>query len=150
MRSPISSTPTTGYNKTGAIFSIASGSFSNALRSIRMIKPAAKPATSAPKNPDFPLYAIIPPTNPSSSAGRSPIAIPIKPASTGSINPNAVPPIPLSSAATGVIVPKSPLWSAGSAARSTFRPSIKNARAIRIPPPTTNGSICETPFISHV
>jgi len=33
---------------------------------------------------------------------------------------------------------------------STIRPSIKKAMAIRIPPPTTNGSIWETPFISWV
>ena len=71
----------------------------------------------------------------------------IKPARIGSINPNAVPPIPLNSAAACVIVPKFALWSAGSELRSTLNPSIRNAIAIRIPPPTTNGSICETPFI---
>ena len=112
--------------------------------------PAAKPATKAPKNPDFPLAAIYPPTNPSASAGLSPIAIAIYPASTGSINPNAAPPIFLNKAATGVIVPKLALSASERLFISTLIPSIRNAMAIRIPPPTTNGSICETPFISCV
>ena len=71
-----------------------------------MIYPARNPATRAPRNPDFPLAAIIPPTRPTASAGLSPIAIAINPASTGSMNPNAVPPICLNTAATGVIIPK--------------------------------------------
>ena len=33
------------------------------------------------------------------------------------------------------------LWSAGRELTSTLKPSIRNARAIRIPPPTTSGSI---------
>ena len=53
-------------------------------------------------------------------------------------------------AATVVMEPKLALWSAGSALISTLNPSIKKAIAIRIPPPTTKGSICETPFISCV
>ena len=34
-----------------------------------------KPATSAPRKPEVPLDAIIPPTKPRASAGRSPIAM---------------------------------------------------------------------------
>ena len=95
----------------------------------------------------MPFAAIEPPTKPTARPGRSAILIAIKPARIGSINPNAVPPIPLNIAAACVIVPKFALWSAGSELRSTLNPSIRNAIAIRIPPPTTNGSICETPFI---
>ena len=94
------------------------------------------------------MYAIIPPTKPSASAGLSPIAIAIKPASTGNIKLNASPPILLNIAATGVIVPKFERSLTDSDEMSTDNPSIRNAIAIRIPPPTTNGSICDTPFIS--
>ena len=66
------------------------------------------------------------------------------------MKPNAAPPIPLNKAATGVIVPKLALSASERDAISTHNPSIRNAIAIRIPPPTTNGSICDTPFISCV
>ena len=100
-----------------------------------------KPAAIAPRKPDFPLYAIIPPTKPSASAGLSPIAIAIKPARTGSIKLNASPPMLLNIAAAGVIVPKFERSSTESDDISTDNPSIRNAIAISIPPPTTNGSI---------
>ena len=83
--------------------------------------------------------------------------IAINPARTGSIKLNAVPPIPLNKAAACVSVPKllftasaEPYWSikaCGILFKSTISPSIKNAIAIKIPPPTTNGSIWDTPFI---
>ena len=66
------------------------------------------------------------------------------------MKPNATPPICLNIAAAGVIVPKFDLAAASRAFISTRSPSIRNAIAIRIPPPTTNGSIWETPFISWV
>ena len=147
MISPISRIPHTGHNNTGVIFSNASGNLENTFFSNKMISPARKPAASAPRKPDFPFAAIIPPTKPTASAGLSPILIAINPASTGSISPNAIPPICLNAAATGVIVPKFALISAESELISTFIPSIRNAIAIRIPPPTTNGSIWDTPFI---
>ena len=106
-----------------------------------MIYPAAKPATSAPKKPDFPLYAIIPPTKPTANPGRSAIAIAMKPASTGSIKENAVLPMFFNIAAAGVMVPNAARSSAVNDAISTPKPSIKKASAIKIPPPTTNGSI---------
>ena len=123
---------------------------SHTLRSPKIIYPAAKPAIRAPRKPDLPFAAIIPPTRPSASAGLSPIAMAINPARIGSIKPNAVSPMFLNNAAAGVMVPKFALWSAGSALKSTLNPSIRNAIAIRIPPPTTNGSIWDTPFISCV
>ena len=78
------------------------------------------------------------------------MAIAINPARTGSMKPNAAPPIDLNSAATGVIVPKLLRSASDSAFISTLSPSIRNAMAIRIPPPTTKGNICDTPFISCV
>ena len=69
------------------------------------------------------------------------MAIAINPARIGSMKPNAVPPMFFRTAATGVMVPKFALWSAGRELKSTLKPSIRNARAIRIPPPTTSGSI---------
>lgn len=74
----------------------------------------------------------------------------MNPARTGSMKANAVPPMLLNRAATGVMVPKSALWSMGREFISTLKPSIKNAMAIRIPPPTTKGSMWDTPFISCV
>jgi hypothetical protein len=74
----------------------------------------------------------------------------INPARTGSIKPNATSPICLNIAAAGVIDPKLERSATSRAFISTIRPSIKKAMAIRIPPPTTNGSIWETPFISWV
>ena len=56
--SPITRIPTTGYISTGAIFSNASGNLSHIFLKRTIIYPAAKPATRAPKNPDFPLAAI--------------------------------------------------------------------------------------------
>ena len=109
-----------------------------------------KPAASAPRNPDFPPAAIIPPTKPSASPGLSAIASAMKPARTGSISPKATPPIPLKNAAAGVIVPKFCRSAADKRLMSTHCPSIRKAIAIRIPPPTTNGSICDTPFISCI
>ena len=41
------------------IFSNASGNLSHTFLKVTIIYPAAKPATRAPKNPDFPLAAII-------------------------------------------------------------------------------------------
>ena len=49
----------------------------------------------------------------------------------GSMNPNATPPMDLNIAAIGVIVPKFDLWSNGSEFRSTEKPSIRNAIAIK-------------------
>ena len=74
----------------------------------------------------------------------------MNPASTGNIKPKAAPPIVLNIAATGVIVPKLALSASDRLFISTLSPSIRNAIAMRIPPPTTNGSICETPFISCI
>ena len=76
--------------------------------------------------------------------------IAIKPERTGSIKPNAISPMFFSAAATGVIVPKPALASSESELTSTLRPSMRNARAIRIPPPMTNGSMWDTPFIRCV
>ena len=53
-------------------------------------------------------------------------------------------------AATGVIEPKLCRASVVNDVISTQSPSIRNARAIKIPPPTTNGSMCETPFINCI
>ena len=92
----------------------------------------------------------MPPTNPTASAGLSPIAIAINPASTGSINLKATLPISLKSLAASVMLPKLLLSAADNELISTANPSIRNDIAIRIPPPTTKGSICETPFISCV
>ena len=80
----------------------------------------------------------------------TPIAIAINPASTGSINPKATPPRFLNHAAAGVIVPKFIRSDTSKAFISTQNPSIRKAIAIRMPPPTTNGSIWDTPFISWV
>ena len=109
--------------------------------------PARNPATNAPRNPLVPFAAIAPPTKPTASPGLSAILIAINPARIGSMKPNATPPMDLNIAAIGVIVPKFDLWSNGSEFKSTEKPSIRNAIAIRIPPPTTNGSIWDTPFI---
>jgi hypothetical protein len=51
----------------------------------------------------------------------------------GSINPKATPPTVLNQAATGVLVPKVSYPRLGSSSRK--------ARAIRMPPPMTKGSI---------
>ena len=65
----------------------------------------------------------------------------------GSMKENAAFPIPLKVAARGVMVPKFALTSAETDAISTLIVSIRKAMAIRIPPPTTKGSIWDTPFI---
>ena len=118
-----------------------SGNFSHTFLIRFTINPARKPAANAPRNPDVPFAAIAPPTKPATSPGLSAILIAINPARIGSINPNATPPIVLNVAAIGVIVPKFALSAALKAFKSIHNPSIKNAIAIRIPPPTTNGSI---------
>ena len=97
------------------------------------------PANKAPKNPAPPTLANNPPTNPTTMAGRSAILTAINPAKTGNKNPNAASPIVLKKAANGVFDPKF--------AGFNSRLSNKNARAIKIPPATTKGSIFETPFI---
>ena len=111
------------------------------------MKPAKKPASNAPRKPE-PFDALnAPPTKPAAKPGRSAIDIEIKPAKTGNINPNDAPPIPINVAASGVILPKLPRSSGGKLFKSTDAPSIKNEIAIKIPPPITNGNMCETPFI---
>ena len=52
-----------------------------------------------------------------------------------------MPPILFNIAATGVMLPNAERSSADNDAISTPKPSIKNASAIKIPPPTTKGSI---------
>ena len=54
---------------------------------------------------------------------------------------NAYPPTVLKKAAAAVYVPKEESFGAPAIV------SIRNASAIMIPPPITNGSIYETPFI---
>ena len=65
--------------------------------------------------------------------------IAIKPARIGSIKPNAALPVALKKCASGVEEPKEDVPAA--------EPSSRKDRAIRIPPPTTNGSMWDTPFI---
>ena len=67
----------------------------------------------------------------------------INPASTGTITPIARPPAYLKNAESGVMEPKL----APPVAPYPQSVSIRNARAVRIPPPITNGSMCDTPFI---
>ena len=63
----------------------------------------------------------------------------IYPAKIGIIILNAKPPISFKKAATGVPEPK--------VAVPALFMSKRKAKAIKIPPPITKGSICETPFI---
>ena len=102
------------------------------------------------KKPDLPAAAIAPPTKPTASPGLSAILIAINPASTGSIKPNAAFPIVINKAACSVIEPKFPLSFTERALISMPNESSKNAIAIKIPPPTTKGNICEIPFIKWV
>ena len=136
---PINSVPNNGYNNTGLIPSSDCGKNEKTLRKPNTKYPAINPASKAPKNPAPPVLANNPPTNPTTIAGRSPILTAINPAKTGNKNPNAASPTILKKAANGVFDPKL----AGLIARS----SNKKAKAIKIPPATTKGSIFETPFI---
>ena len=88
-----------------------------------------------------PAVARKPPTKPTSKPGRSAIDIAIKPARIGTMRLNATPPMVLNQAATWLTEPKS----AEPALPANV--SIKNAIAIKIPPATTNGSMCDTPFM---
>jgi len=151
---PIKNVPSNGYKNTGFIPSKLFGKPANNFLRPTTKYPAMKPASNAPKKPPetagtfgsnalakvTPALAKAPPTKPIERAGLSPILIAINPARTGNINPNAVPPIFFKTAANGVPVPK-PLGLAG------LNVSNKNAKAINIPPPITNGNICDTPFI---
>ena len=144
--------------------SSAAGRLLHAFSSILSSQPATKPASRAPRKPEgiaeatpaftasspvraagfanvLPEAASIPPTIPTSKPGRSAIDIAIKPAKIGSIKPNATPPMFLNHADTGVPVPKP------SSCGTPAKESIRNAMAIKIPPATTNGSMCDTPFI---
>ena len=76
---------------------------------------------------------------PGISAGLSAIAIAIYPARIGNIMPNAVLPTVWKNNASGVPDPKS--------AAPALALSTRKDRAIRMPPPITNGSIWDTPFI---
>ena len=136
---PIKSIPNKGYNKTGFNPSKLSGNLLNIFFKNTTKYPAIKPARSAPKNPEPPLFASIPPTKPTARAGLSPMLIAMYPARTGNINPNAVSPTLFKNAANGVLLPKFEGFILAS--------SNKNANAINIPPPITNGNICDTPFI---
>ena len=145
---PMRRIPNTGYKSTGAIFSRASGRRLNSFPRKRTRYPAINPASRAPRNPDFPPAAIIPPTNPTARAGLSPMLMAINPARIGSMKPKAIPPIPFQGRGCRVMVPKADLASSDRELISMLRPSMRKARAMRIPPPTTKGSIWETPFIS--
>ena len=150
MIAPIARIPKNGYNRTGLVPSSAFGSFSSSFLISNIRYPATKPAISAPKNPDeihfssgrkieVPAFASRPPTIPGISAGLSPIAIAIYPASTGNIIPKDVFPTVFRKCANGVPLPKVSV--------SAFPASTRKESAIRIPPPMTNGSIWDTPFI---
>ena len=136
---PINSVPNKGYNSTGLIPSSDCGKNDNTFRSNNTKYPAINPASNAPKNPAPPAFAKNPPTNPTTIAGRSAILTAINPAKTGNKNPNAASPTDLKKAANGVFEPKL----LGSIERSSNR----NAKAIKIPPATTNGNMFDTPFI---
>ena len=130
---PMRSTPSNGYISTGFIPSKLFGNFENNFFKNTIKYPAIKPARRAPKNPDPPLFAIAPPTKPVTSAGLSPILIAMYPARIGNIKPNAVSPIVFRKAANGVFEPN--------VLAPRLASSNRNARAINIPPPITNGSI---------
>ena len=85
----------------------------------------------------FPLEAISPPVKPTASPGLSAIEYAIYPDKTGTISPIASPPAYLKNADSGVIVPKFP----PPVAPYPQIVSMRNARAIIIPPPITNGNI---------
>ena len=85
-----------------------------------------------------------PPTRPTRRPGRSAIDIAIKPERIGTIRLNATPPSVLNHAAAGVTVPN---VLPASCALTPHAISMRNAIAMKIPPATTNGSICDTPFI---
>ena len=95
---------------------------------------------SAPKNPAPLEEASAPPTKPTASPGLSAMLMAMKPASTGSMKPKEMPPMSMKVLAYQRFEPKLP-GLAGS------KVSRRKARAIRMPPPMTNGSMCETPFI---
>ena len=103
---PINNIPKKGYNNTGFNPSKLLGSFSNNFFNPTTKYPAIKPASNAPKNPDPPLFASIPPTKPTASAGLSPILIAIYPANIGNIKSKAVPPTVFKNAANGIFIPK--------------------------------------------
>ena len=147
---PISKIPKNGYNSTGFVPSNDFGSFSSNFFNSNIRYPATNPAISAPKNPDethcssgrkmeVPAFARSPPTIPGMSAGLSPIAMAMYPARIGNIIPNAVFPTLLKNAANGVPLPKLEV--------PAFAPSTRKDNAIKIPPPMTNGSMWDTPFI---
>ena len=150
---PMSIMPRRGMMSIGIICEIASGSHLKAFLRRFTIQPPRNPASRAPRNPDIaavspvtcanvhPSVAIEPPTNPTARPGLSAILSAINPASTGSMNPNPTPPILLKNAAAAVNVPKEESLGAPAIV------SIRNARAIMTPPPTTNGSMYDTPFI---
>lgn len=92
-----------------------------------------KPANKAPKKPEPPVVARKPPTIPGMRAGRSPILIAMYPAKIGIIMLKAKPPTFFKNAASGVPVPKF--------AVPALPISKRNAKAMRIPPPMTKGSI---------
>ena len=77
INAPINNTPSSGYSRTGFNPSRPFGSLSKIFFNNWMIRPAANPATKAPRKPDFPFAAIAPPTKPTTSPGRSAILMAI-------------------------------------------------------------------------
>ena len=99
-----------------------------------------------PESAAFPPDAKSPPAKPTARPGLSAIDSAIYPARTGTISPIARPPTYLRKAESGVQVPKFPPPDVP----YPMIVSTRNASAIKIPPPITNGSICDTPFIRCV
>ena len=153
MIAPIRRIPKNGYNSTGLVPSSACGRRSNAFFKSNIKYPATNPAINAPKNPDeihwssgrntdVPAFASNPPTIPGIKAGRSAMLIAMYPARIGNIIPNAVSPTVFKNLENVFPVPKISV--------PAFAPSNRNAKAIKIPPPITNGNIWETPFIKFL
>ena len=109
------------------------------------INPAARPAIIAPTKPELLSIVIYPPTNPAMKASSPASPAAMNPANTGSMKLNVTPPRSFSAAASGVIEPNCARASTDREERSTDAASNRKARAIRIPPPATNGAIQCTP-----
>ena len=139
IKAPVINIPNNGYKRTGFNPSKLSGSLLNNFLRRTITYPPRNPPISPPKNPPPLLREISPPTIAGANPGLSAILIPINPAITGTIKKKAFPPpISLRSFAIGLKL--------GSFGLEAVIPNI-NERAIKIPPPTTNGNILETPDI---
>ena len=133
---PTKDVETKGITNIGIIGFNPSGTFHDFTH--LAIYPAAKPATIPPKNPAPTVFAKAPPTSPGASPGLSAILIAIYPERIGIISPNAATPKSNIDLKNGFVT---------SAPDPAFIPDNAIERAIKTPPHTTNGNICETPFI---